>query len=156
MEIDDQEILNRLVELGVDAQDNPKPGGSYVSVNVRGTIAYIAIQFPIKGSKYFYQGRLGNDLTTSDGYEAAKLSAINVLLQVYHYVGFKRIAGLNHADIYYQSSPSWDEGPILANGASDLFTNILGNRGVHSRAIFGVANLPRNFCTGITTTFTLR
>jgi hypothetical protein len=81
---------------------------------------------------------------------------VNVLAQVHHYVGFDRILGLNHADIYYRSTGEWDEAPKIANGASDLFVAALGESGKHSRALFGVEHLPRHFCTGITTTFTLK
>ncbi|WP_230407052.1 RidA family protein [Pontibacter cellulosilyticus] len=55
------------------------PGGNYASVNIRGNIAYIAIQFPIFNEQYLYQGRLGNEISTEEGYKAMELCALNVL-----------------------------------------------------------------------------
>ncbi len=132
------------------------PGGSYKSVNIRANIAYIAIQFPILNEVYKFQGRLGNDISTEDGYKAMELCALNVLAQVDKAVGFDNILGLNHIDAYFQSGENWDESPEVVNGASDVFKKILDAKGEHSRAIFGVEKLPRNFCVGLTATFTIK
>lgn len=131
------------------------PGGSYVSVNIRENIAYVAIQFPILNDEYLYQGRLGNEISTEDGYKAMELCALNVLAQVDSKIGFENIIGLNHIDAYFQSTDDWDDSPEVVNGASDLFVKILEDKGVHSRAIFGVHKLPRNFSVGLTATFTI-
>lgn len=132
------------------------PGGSYVSVNIRKNVAYIAIQFPILNEEYLFQGRLGRDLTTEDGYKAMELCALNVLAQMDKKVGFEKVIGLNHIDAYFQSAGSWDDSPIVVNGASDLFVKILEDKGAHSRAIFGVDKLPRNFSVGLTASFTIK
>lgn len=149
-------IIQKLNVLDLELPQVSTPGGSYVSVNVRGGIAYVAIQFPIVNGEYFYQGRLGAELTTENGYHAMQLCALNVLAQVHAKVGFDKIEGLNHFDAYYQSADDWDDAPKVVNGASDLFINVLGEAGVHSRAIFGVDKLPRNFSVGLTATFTLK
>jgi hypothetical protein len=126
-----------------------------VSVNVRENIAYIAIQFPIINEEFLFQGRLGNEISTEDGCKAMELSALNVLSQVDKVIGFDKIVGLNHIDAYFQSGTDWDDSPIVVNGASDLFVKVLGGKGQHSRAIFGVEKLPRNFCVGLTASFTI-
>lgn len=146
----------KLKELNIELPEVSTPGGSYTSVNIRGTIAYIAIQFPIINGEYLYQGRLGDSITTEDGYEAMRLCAINVLAQIDKKIGFDSIIGLNHIDAYFQSGTSWDDSPTVVNGASDLFLDILGEKGIHSRAIFGVDKLPRNFSVGLTTSFTIK
>lgn len=148
-----KENLNKL---NLELPGVSTPGGSYVSVNIRGNIAYIAIQFPILNEEYLYQGRLGNEITTEQGYEAMELCALNVLAQVEHKIGFDNIVGLNHIDAYFQSGDDWDESPKVVNGASDLFVKVLEEKGKHSRAIFGVEKLPRNFSVGLTTTFTIK
>ena len=131
------------------------PGGSYLSVNVRGNIAYVAIQFPILNEEYLYLGRLGDELDTTDGYKAMELCALNVLAQINEKIGFNNIIGLNHIDAYFQSGDDWDDAPKVVNGASDLFVKILETKGEHSRAIFGVHKLPRNFSVGLTASFTI-
>ena len=149
-------IKEKLKTLGLSLPEIAPPGGSYVSVNVRGHIAYVAIQFPIEDGEYKYLGRYGWELSTEDGYKAAQLTALNILAQIDHYVGFDKIEGLNHIDAHYQAAVGWDDAPKVVNGASDLFVDVLGEAGKHSRGIFGVDNLPRNFSIGITSTFTLK
>ena len=149
-------IITNLKSGGITFGEVPKPGGSYVAVNIRGNIAYVAIQFPIKDNQFFFRGRLGKEVTTEQGCEAAKMAATNVLLQIDKFVGYDRLVGLNHADIYYQVYNDWDEGPKVANGASDLFLNVLGDLGQHTRAILGVERLPRNHCVAITASFTIK
>lgn len=149
------QIIQALAELGITLPPAPKPGGSYVSVNIRGNIAYVAIQFPIQGDTYLYTGKLGKELSIQEGYDAARLCALNTLAQIDKYVGFDKLLGLNHMDLYYQAAQGWDEAPLVANGASELFINALGSLGAHSRAILGVHSLPRNFSVGITISFTL-
>lgn len=145
-----------LKNLGLELPEISTPGGSYVSVNVLENVAYIAIQFPILNEKYLYQGRLGNEITTKQGYKAMELCALNVLAQIEKRIGFDKIVGLNHIDAYFQSGTDWDDSPIIVNGASDLFVKVLEEKGKHSRAIFGVEKLPRNFSVGLTTTFTIK
>lgn len=144
-----------LKNLGLELPDTSTPGGSYVSVNVRENIAYVAIQFPILNEKYLYQGRLGNEISTEQGYKAMELCALNVLAQIEKKVGFDKIVGLNHIDAYFQAGEHWDDSPEVVNGASDLFVKVLEKKGEHSRAIFGVERLPRNFSVGLTATFTI-
>ena len=84
-----KENLNKL---GLKLPDVSRPGGSYVSVNVRGNIAYVAIQFPIMNEEYKFQGRLGKEISTQDGFKAMELCALNVLAQVDKNIGFDRIA----------------------------------------------------------------
>ncbi|WP_034041730.1 RidA family protein [Wocania ichthyoenteri] len=144
-----------LAKLNIELPETSTPGGSYVSVNVRSSIAYIAIQFPILNGEYLYQGRLGNEITTEEGYNAMRLCALNVLAQIEKKIGFDKIVGLNHIDAYFQSGTNWDSSPIIANGASDLFLKVLEDKGKHSRAIFGVEKLPRNFSVGLTASFTI-
>jgi enamine deaminase RidA (YjgF/YER057c/UK114 family) len=148
-------IKEKLAAMNLILPEVSIPGGNYVSCNIRGAIAYIAIQFPILNGSYRYQGRLGYDITTEEGYEAMKLCALNVIAQVEMNIGFDKIMGLNHIDVYFQSGFDWDDSPIIVNGASDLFTQLLEDKGKHSRAIFGVEKLPRNFSVGLTSTFTI-
>lgn len=149
-------IKEKLKELGITFPEISTPGGNYVSVNIRENIAYVAIQFPIIDEMYYYQGRLGNDISTEEGYKAMEMCALNVIAQIEIKIGFNKVIGLNHIDAYFQAGNKWDDSPIIVNGASDLFVNVLGDKGIHSRAIFGVESLPRNFSVGLTATFTIK
>jgi enamine deaminase RidA (YjgF/YER057c/UK114 family) len=144
-----------LTQLGLELPNVSTPGGNYVSVNIRENIAYVAIQFPIRNEEYLHQGRLGKEITTEQGYKAMELCTLNVLSQMDKKVGFDKIIGLNHIDAYFQSGDDWDESPKVVNGASDLFVKVLEEKGRHSRSIFGVEKLPRNFSVGLTASFTI-
>ena len=148
--------LEKLKALNLKLPDVSIPGGSYVSVNIRGNIAYVAIQFPIMNGSYLYQGRLGGEISTEEGFKAMELCALNVLAQINKKVDFKNVIGLNHIDVYFQSFENWDDLPFVANGASDLFMKVMGEKGTHSRSIFGVEKLPGNFSVGLTTSFTIK
>ena len=67
-------IEKQLTSLGLDLPQTSAPGGNYSSVNIRGNMVYVAIQFPILNEQYLYQGRLGNEISTEQGYKAMELS----------------------------------------------------------------------------------
>lgn len=150
-----QTLRSQLKHSKIELPEVSMPGGNYSSLIVRGTIAYIAIQFPIENGHFLFTGRLGSDVATHDGYLAARLCALNVLSQIDHYFLPHEIVGFNHFDMYFQSVEGWDEAPVVANGASDVLVAALGDKGKHTRAIIGAARLPRNFCVGITSSITL-
>ena len=150
-----QAVEERLQRLGLQLPAASSPGGNYVSVNVRGKIAYVAIQFPILNGAYLFQGRLGKEVCSEQGYQAMQLCALNLLAQAVHKVGLEKLEGLNHLDAYYQAGGDWDEAPGVVDGASDLLVKVLEEKGKHCRAIFGVERLPRNFSVGLTASFTL-
>ncbi len=149
-------IKEKLSALNLELPEATTPGGNYVSVNVRENIAYIAIQFPVLNELYLYQGQLGEEISTEKGYKAMELCALNVLAQVNKNIGFDNVIGLNHIDAYFRSGQNWDDSPEVVNGASNLFMKVLGDKGKHSRAIFGVHRLPRDFCVGLTASFTVK
>ncbi len=149
-------ISDLVRELGHELPIASKPGGNYVSVNIRQNIAFIAIQLPKLGDDWIYKGRIGQELTSEDGYKAFQLCALNVLAHIEKSIGLDKLIGLNHMDAYYQADGEWDDGPNVVDGASDLFVKVLGDKGLHSRAIFGVDRLPRNFAAGITCSLTIK
>lgn len=148
--------LARLVEKGLSLPEPPEPGGTYDSVRVIGGIAYVAAQFPFVNGGLAFQGRLGRELTTQDGYRAAELCALNILAQVDRYVGFDHVLGLNRFEAYMLTVEGWDDFPLVLDGASHLFLDVLGDAGRHARALFGVERLPLNAPIELTATFTLR
>ncbi|WP_420384980.1 RidA family protein [Roseivirga sp.] len=149
-------IEDKLAERGLSLPDVSVPGGNYDSINIRGHVGYIAIQFPIQSGEYLFTGRLGNEVTTEEGYQAMQLCALNVLAQINKKIGIEKLLGINHIDAYYQSAEDWDDAPHVVNGASDLFVNVLGEKGRHSRSIVGIHKLPRNFSVGLTVNCTLK
>lgn len=87
--ITDMNSEEKLAALGLQLPNLSKPAGNYVCVNIRGNIAYMAIQFPKFNDEMLYKGVLGKDLTTEDGYKAMQLCAINVLGHIDAAIGLK-------------------------------------------------------------------
>lgn len=150
------DIVQNVNSLKIDLENLPIPGGSYTAVNIRSNIAYVAIQFPFEDGQLKHAGHLGDQISSEKGYEAAGICARNIIGQIQKFIGFENIEGLNHLDIYFQNTQNWNDGPTVANGASDLFNEVLGAAGKHSRTIIGVHSLSRNSCIAITSSFTLK
>jgi enamine deaminase RidA (YjgF/YER057c/UK114 family) len=149
------DVISKLATMGLTLPEPPKPGGLYESVRVLGGVAYVAVQFPFVGAELAFRGRLGRELTTAQGYQAAELCALNVLAQMHQYVGFEAIRGLNRIEALLQTAEGWDEFPKVLDGASQLFLTALGEAGRHARALAGVERLPLNAPITLTATFTL-
>lgn len=73
------DITESLKKLGLSLPLASTPGGAYKSVNVRGNIVYVAIQFPILNGDYLFQGSLGEEISTEAGFKATQLCALNVI-----------------------------------------------------------------------------
>lgn len=149
-------MISELSRLHLSLPDPPLPGGAYDSVNVRGNQAFVSIQFPILNGDFKFQGVLGKDLSTAEGYEAMELCALNVLAHINKKFSLNELEGVNQICGYYCSSSNWDEAPKILNGASDLLNNVLGAKGTHARSLVGVNSLPRNFSVGLVASLTLQ
>ena len=89
--------------------------------------------------------RLGADLDISQGQEAARLCAINILAQAKAAIrDLDRIVQLLRLNGFVNAAPGFADHPKVLNGASDLMVEILGNKGLHTRIAVGCASLPLN------------
>lgn len=95
-------------------------------------------------------GRLGETMTTADGKEAARAVAIDLLgtLQVAT-VDLARIKRIVKLLVLVHSAPGFTEQHLVANGASEVFKEIFGEKGLHARSAFGVTQLPFGSCVEI-------
>ena len=149
-------VIYNLEREGLLLPDAPRPGCLYESVRIVGHVAYVAIQFPFVNDVLAYQGRLGQNLTTQDGYHAAQLCALNVLAQIHKYIGFDNILSLNMVEAHMLTVDDWDDFPKVLDGASAIFLRALEDAGRHARALYGVHRLPMNSPVVLTTSFTLK
>jgi enamine deaminase RidA (YjgF/YER057c/UK114 family) len=151
------DVLDRLTTLALELPVPPPPGGAYVPVRVVGTVAWVAIQFPVRNGTRPWAGRLGVELDTEAGYAAAQLCALNVLAQLDRAVGFERLVGLGRFEAYLQASDGWNAYPRVLDGASELFLAALGAEvGTHARVPLGVAHLPNNAPVALAVTAVVR
>ena len=135
--------LEKLREYGYELPAPKAPVASYVPVTRTGNILYVSGQISADANGVV-TGLLGDNMNVVQGGNAAELAAINVLSQIVHMGGVpledsKRILKVT---VLVASTPDFTEQHLVANGCSNLLVGVLGDKGKHARAAFGVAALP--------------
>ena len=150
-------IDQRLAELGIELPRPPQPVGNYQAWLQRGDLLFISGQLPIENGQRRFTGRVGAELTEEQGYAAARLAALNVLGQIRAALGgFDRLESLLRLEGHVASAPNWHNAPKVLDGASDLFTTVLGDRGRHTRAAFTPGRLPLDVTVELVVTASVR
>jgi len=144
--MDDQQILDRIAQLGLELPPPPKPVASYIPVRVSGKLAFVAGQVPMVDGTVMHPGRFGDPaahLTADEGAAAARQAALQALSVLREALGtFGPLAGIAQVTVYVASTPDFVDHPTVANGASDLLVDALGEAGRHARAAVGMSSLP--------------
>jgi enamine deaminase RidA (YjgF/YER057c/UK114 family) len=141
--MDDRTILTRITERGLDLPPAPKPVASYIPVRVSGKLAFVAGQVPMLDGVVLHPGLLGDEVSVDDGAAAARQAALQALAALRETLGsFEPLAGIAQVTVYVASAPGFTDHPAVANGASDLLLDVLGEAGRHARAAVGMASLP--------------
>ena len=137
----EDETLDRL---GITLPEPPPVAGSYVPFVRTGNLVYLAGLGPAArpdGSRP--KGKLGRDLSVEEGYEAARLTGINILARLKEAVGdFDRVRRIVKLLCMVNCTPDFTQPPAVANGCSDLLIEVLGERGRHARSAVGMSTLP--------------
>jgi len=138
------EIEARLKALDLVLPEAKAAIGAYVPyVHLDGQL-FISGQLPLKDGNVV-AGKLGADLDVSQGQEAARLCAINILAQAKAALrDLDRIVQLLRLNGFVNAAPGFADHPKVLNGASNLMVEILGNKGLHTRIAVGCASLPLN------------
>jgi enamine deaminase RidA (YjgF/YER057c/UK114 family) len=135
--------IEKLREYGYELPAAKAPLASYVPVTRTGNILYVSGQISTNENGVV-TGLLGDTMNVVQGGNAAELAALNILAQIVHngstdLANVKRILKLT---VLVASTPDFFEHHLVANGASNLFVGVFGDKGKHARAAFGVAALP--------------
>jgi enamine deaminase RidA (YjgF/YER057c/UK114 family) len=137
------DINERIKELGIEIPKLPKPVFSYIPGVITGNLVYVSGQTPTKDGELVYKGKVGGDLKVEDGYEAAKLAAVNCVAELKLVLGdLNRVVRIVNLSGYVASEEGFVQQPAVVNGASDLIVEIWGEKGKHSRKAIGVFELP--------------
>ena len=143
-------VEDELRELGYALPEAPTPKGVYVTAVEVDSMVYTAGSSAFEDGKLKYQGKLGADLTVEEGYDAARLTMLNLLSVVKQHVGdLDRINRVVKVTGFVASAPDFNRQPEVLNGASELLGEVLGERGKHARSAVGVNELPMNTCIEI-------
>jgi enamine deaminase RidA (YjgF/YER057c/UK114 family) len=133
----------RLVELGVILPPPPTPLGAYVEVIQCDRLLFLSGMLPVIGHEPRYLGRVGDELTVSEGYDAARTACLSGLAAAQSYLGtldtILRVAKLG---VYIATNNDFREHPQVADGASELLLNVFGAAKLPPRIVLGVASLP--------------
>jgi len=136
-------VENELHKLGLALPAAPGPVGSYVTAVRTGNLVVTSGQLPWQGDKLAFTGKLGSSLTVEQGYEAARLSALNGVAQLKAIVGdLDRVRRIVRLEGYVHCGRDFRQHPQVLNGASDLLNAIFGERGKHTRTAVGIHEMP--------------
>ena len=134
----------RLKDLGITIPDAPAPAANYVPCTVTGNLVFVSGQVPFVDGKLTATGRIGEDATPEDGYEQARICAINLIAQVKAACGgdLDRVTRVVKLGGFVASADDFNGQPGVINGASDLMVEVFGDAGRHARFAVGTNALP--------------
>ena len=147
----------KLKELKINLPDPANPVGSYVAAKIIGKLIFISGQISMNENGQLIKGKLGNDLKTNDGYNAAKRCALSIISQA------KKICNNDLSKIkscvkltgFVNSIDQFTDQPKVINGASDTISKIFGKSGMHARAAVSVNSLPLGVAVEVDAIFEL-
>lgn len=137
-------IEKRIQELGITLPKSSEPKAMYIPVKQVGSLLFVSGQLPIKrDGSLAYTGKLGQELTTKQGQECARLCIINMLAAVKFYLeDLDRINHVVKLQAFVSSKTGFDQQHLVTNGASELLYDIFGDAGKHARTAVGINQLP--------------
>jgi enamine deaminase RidA (YjgF/YER057c/UK114 family) len=134
---------DKVKELGLTVPDVAKPVAAYVPAVLCGDHVYTSGQIPLVKGEVKYKGKLGQELSIEDGYEAAKICALNCLAAVKSVAGsLDNIEKVIKVVGFVNSAENFTDQPKVVNGASELIGKVFGSAGEHARSAVGVSQLP--------------
>jgi enamine deaminase RidA (YjgF/YER057c/UK114 family) len=142
-------IDDRLAELGVSLPPPRPPMANYVPARRVGSLVYTAGQVSGTAERDI-KGKLGAELDIDQGREAARACALNCLAALLTVVdSLDRVRQLVRVGVFVNSSPGFNQQPLVANGASDFLVEVFGEAGRHARTAVGVNELPAGFAVEV-------
>lgn len=136
------QVEERLNQLDVVLPPTPKPVAAYLPAVEAGGFIYVSGQIPLVDDKLAYVGKVGRDLSITEGYEAAKICAIRCISALKSVVEDLDGVVIIKVTGYVNSAEGFTDQPKVINGASELLEQVFGDGGRHARAAVGVAGLP--------------
>ena len=131
-------------KLKIDLPDAKAPVGSYVATKIVGKLLYISGQISINENGELIKGKIGQALTTEEGYNAAKRCGLSIISQVKKACDndLSKIKSCIKLTGFVNSTDNFIEQPKVINGASDIIASIFGDAGMHTRAAVSTNSLP--------------
>ena len=151
-------IIENLKKLNITIPKAPDPVGAYVAYKKTSNLLYISGQISIDSNGKIVKGKLGKELSIDQGYEAAKLCAINIIAQAKKACDDKleKISNCIKITGYVNSSSDFTDQPKVINGASEIISSVFGESGKHTRAAISVNSLPLGAAVEVDAIFELK
>ena len=148
---------SKLKELNIDLPKAADPVGSYVATKITGKLLYISGQISMNENGELIKVKLGKELDTEAGYNAAKRCALNIIAQAKKACAndLSKIKSCIKLTGYVNSSENFTEQPKVINGASDLIASVFGDIGMHTRAAVSANSLPLGVAVEVDAIFEL-
>ncbi len=138
-------IEAKLSSLGIVLPPAPPPLASYVPVKIHGGVAQVSGQLPMVEGELMATGLVPSEVEEEQARACARQCAINALAALRHRLGtLDGVLGVWKLSCFVASEPGFGGQPAIANGASDLLHEVMGDAGRHARAAVGVSSLPLN------------
>ena len=135
---------DKIKKLNIILPKATNPVGSYIATKIVGNLLFISGQISISDKGELIKGKLGKEITTDQGYEAAKRCGLSIVAQAKKACGedLSKIKSCIKLTGFVNSIDSFTEQPKVINGASDLIASIFGDSGMHTRAAVSTNSLP--------------
>jgi enamine deaminase RidA (YjgF/YER057c/UK114 family) len=139
-----------LKKLGLTLPEIPTPLANYVPWKRDGNTIYLSGQGPRRNDGTMHVGKVGKDVTVEQAYEHAKLVGLGLLAAAKAAAGgsLEKVEVLKVLGMV-NGVPEFTDQPKVINGCSDLFVQVLGDRGRHARSAVGMGSLPNQITVEI-------
>jgi enamine deaminase RidA (YjgF/YER057c/UK114 family) len=134
------------------------PVGNYVATKITGKMLFVSGQISIDENGQLIKGKIGKELNTDAGYNAAKRCALSIVAQVKNACNndLSKVKSCVKLTGFVNSTEDFTEQPKVINGASDLIASIFGDAGMHTRAAVSTNSLPLGVSVEVDAIFELK
>ena len=148
---------NKIKEHNIILPKAADPVGSYLATKITNKLLFISGQISMNEKGELIKGKLGKELDTKNGYEAAKRCALSIMAQAKKACDgdLSKIKSCIKLTGYVNSSENFIEQPKVINGASDIIALVFGNSGMHTRAAVSANSLPLGVAVEVDAIFEL-
>tara|TARA_B100000459_G_scaffold22659_1_gene11103 strand:+ start:577 stop:1038 length:462 start_codon:yes stop_codon:yes gene_type:complete len=149
---------DKLKELKINLPEAKAPVGNYVATKVSGKMLFVSGQISIDETGQLIKGKIGKDLDTEAGYNAAKRCALSIIAQVKKACDndLSKVKSCVKLTGFVNSTDEFIDQPKVLNGASDLIASVFGEAGMHTRAAVSTNSLPLGVSVEVDAIFELK
>ena len=149
---------DKIKELKINLPEAKAPVGNYVATKVSGKMLFVSGQISIDETGQLIKGKIGKDLDTEAGYNAAKRCALSIIAQVKKACGndLSKVKSCVKLTGFVNSTDEFIDQPKVLNGASDLIASVFGEAGMHTRAAVSTNSLPLGVSVEVDAIFELK